>query len=408
MRIKKYKAKDMKEALVQVKQDFGPDAVILHSRNVFEGGMFGLFGREMVEVTAGGEINILEDLVAKKKEYFNIENNVPGASPRSHFKINVASNEAAKPVLVASDEKLEKLSKQISLVESQLGHLSQNLSVVINSIKSLNTKNYNRNLSGVFEYLIALGIKENIIAVIVKKLEEEMLGKDLRDKVKVEQFLRAELLSMIRTSGPIELPKQKQKIIAFIGSTGVGKTTTIAKLAANYTLMQKKKVALITIDTYRIAAIEQLKTYANIIGVPIDVVFTPEEFKQTLAAHKEEDLILIDTAGRSPKNTQQMKELKKFLDMGGPGIENILVISATSKDGDVEDTVSRFDIIKSENIVFTKLDETSTFGVIINVLYNSNKKLSYFTTGQNVPDDLEVAKDRDLLEKIMGQSVLEL
>lgn len=415
----------MKEALVQIKQDFGPDAVILHSRNILDGGLFGLFGKEMVEVTAGGEINLLDDVMGRKKEYFNLENNVPGAVPkvipkptpvtavvppkRPEVRLDLSSKDDAKPIIVAaSEEKIERLTRQINMLESQINTLSQNLSVAVNSIKSLARKNFNNNLLAIFEYLISLGISEDICSDIVNQMEQDMLGRDLKDKQKVQDYLRYTLLAMIKTSGPIELPKQKQKIMAFIGATGVGKTTTIAKLAANYTLMQKKKVALITIDTYRIAAIEQLKTYANIIGVPIDVVFTPEEFKQTLAAHKEEDLVLIDTAGRSPKNAQQMKELKKFLEAGGPTIENCLVLSATAKDTDIEDTITRFDMIKNESIIFTKLDETATYGIIINVLKKFNKKLSYFTTGQNVPDDLEVAKEQDLLDRIMHQGVLHL
>lgn len=438
MRIKKYRAKDMKEALVRIKQDFGSEAVILHSRNVIVGGIFGFFGRQMVEVTAGTEINLLEDKVPKRKpKEFNVDKNVTGiktyqnvqkkidikddlpAVPTEKREIVVEKSKEPSvkvldiddscPVVLSGGKQVEELSDKVARVEDHLDDLSNGLKVVVNNIKAINMKHFNSNLVGIFEYLFSVGFTEELATELIDKMEEEMSGKEIKDKDKVFDFLFEEITKKINVGGAIRPIEGDGPIkVAFIGATGVGKTTTIAKLAANFSLIQKKNIALVTVDTYRIAAIEQLKTYASIIGVPIDVVFTPEELKDVLAQHSDKDIILIDTAGRSPKNSEQIKELKKFVDAGGDDLHKYLVLSATSKQEDIEDAITKFSCIKTNNIIFTKLDETNSYGTIINVLDKHNKELSYITAGQNVPDDLEVADAADIIKKVLRKAEMNI
>ncbi|WP_054694387.1 GTPase [Syntrophomonas palmitatica] len=174
-----------------------------------------------------------------------------------------------------------------------------------------------------------------------------------------------------------------------VGPTGVGKTTTIAKLAANMTFLENRDIGLITLDTYRISAAEQLRTFAEIIGISISVVFNPADLCHAIDKFKNKDLIFVDTAGRSPYNRQQMEELKEFVQVAKPD-ETILVLSITTESSDLINMYQEFSTVGIDKVIFTKLDETRHYGPIINVIQEINKPIAYFTTGQNVPDDIEV------------------
>jgi flagellar biosynthesis protein FlhF len=181
-------------------------------------------------------------------------------------------------------------------------------------------------------------------------------------------------------------------------------TTTIAKLAANLILKEKHSVGLITIDTYRIAAIDQLKRYADIIGAPLRVVANPDEIAGAVAAMRDREFVLIDTAGRSPSDTLKLSELRNFIQVAGAD-EVHAVLSATSSQPCIEHALDRFGQVRIDRIIFTKLDETEHVGVLLNVLHKVNKPLSYVTTGQDVPDDIEVARGRRLAQLILGSTL---
>lgn len=194
--------------------------------------------------------------------------------------------------------------------------------------------------------------------------------------------------TMIQTY-PIKL-SSRPTVVSLVGPTGVGKTTTIAKLAANFALFEGKSVGLITIDTYRIAAVEQLKTYSEIINLPIEVVYTAAEFKKALTNFEDKELVLIDTAGRSQKNKQQIRELRHFFN-GRRLDETHLVLSANTKIEDLLETADSFREIEFNRLIFTKLDETNSIGNVLEVADRLKIPMSYVTTGQNVPEDIEVA-----------------
>jgi flagellar biosynthesis protein FlhF len=188
--------------------------------------------------------------------------------------------------------------------------------------------------------------------------------------------------------------------LALIGPTGVGKTTTIAKLAAIASVLKEKSVALITIDTFRVGAVDQLKTYADIISVPLEVARTPKELKNLLARHSDKDLVLIDTVGRSPYNKLQIAEMKGFLD-ACPDVLICLVLSVATNHRDLNEIISRYGKFSIDKLVFTKLDETRRYGNLINVANRLKKGLAYVTTGQNVPDDIEVPVPANLAHLIL-------
>ena len=198
----------------------------------------------------------------------------------------------------------------------------------------------------------------------------------------------------------IEIQAGETKIVALIGATGVGKTTTIAKIAAKFVLEKGISAALITADTYRISAVEQLKTYSDIIGLPLEIVYSPPELKTAIEKHRDKQLILIDTAGRSQHNEFQLQELKEFLAVE-PAIEKHLVLSATTKYKDAVDILRNFAVCAPDKILFTKTDETSSIGLILNLVYQYPITLSYLTNGQSVPDDIFPAKSDSLAEMLL-------
>ena len=193
--------------------------------------------------------------------------------------------------------------------------------------------------------------------------------------------------------------------VVLVGPTGVGKTTTIAKLAGRLALVEKKKVGLITIDTYRIGAIEQLKTYAEIMNIPFKVVITIKEMEEAIQSMKDCDVVLIDTTGRSSKNTMQISELRAFVQKAEPDYVN-MVISATTKNKDIETILKGYSELEYGSVIITKLDETTAYGSIYNISQNANKPISFITIGQNVPDDIKISTKEELTRFILGEETL--
>ncbi len=233
-------------------------------------------------------------------------------------------------------------------------------------------------------------LRDDVMQDIIRKVPPAtmMLGKDSPEAVKA---LGEYLHSVLKTGNGIGLKAGRPKIVALIGTTGVGKTTTIAKIAAKFVLEKGvREIALIAADNYRIAAVEQLKTYSDILGLPLEVVFTTADLKTKLRQHRDKKLILIDTAGRSQNNAEQMGELKDFL-ASEPSIEKHLVLSATTKERDAETIFERFAACRPDRILLTKTDETKSLGFLVNLLFDRRLALSYLTTGQTVPDDIEPA-----------------
>ena len=203
---------------------------------------------------------------------------------------------------------------------------------------------------------------------------------------------------------PIELNDAKPKVAFFIGPTGVGKTTTIAKIASRYKVDEGKKVAFLTADTYRIAATEQLRTYANILDMPLTIVYSTEEIKDAVDNLSDFDLVLVDTAGFSHKNAAQCEDVKNLISGLSDDYETevYLVLSATTKYRDLQDMCNIYQTFADYKLIFTKLDETSCYGNLLNIHLYSGANLSYATYGQNVPDDIEVFDTQKIVKKLLG------
>ncbi len=195
----------------------------------------------------------------------------------------------------------------------------------------------------------------------------------------------------------------EKRVVAFVGPTGVGKTTSLAKLAAHLALQKKMKVVLMTLDGYRIGAVEQLRSYAGLMGIPFRFVADVSELPQIIEENSQRDYILIDTAGRSPRDLSAMQRLADFLQRS-EHIERHLVLSASTKPSDMRKTMDQFEICRPGHLLFTKLDETSTPGPILNELVRTQKCFSYYTDGQRVPDDLHAAPMEHFMEFVFQRN----
>jgi len=406
VKIKKYLVKDIKEALIQIKQELGENAVILQTRRIRKGGFLGIFGGEIfTEVTAVAEENT-SSVDSKKKDFDNQEdtiynlreilsrnikknlNNVKnyekgnfnGVKPENHDEIdnrNVSNgNPIASTNIIKDIEEIKRMFVQLNAkIEMFNGDLSE----------------FPAELKKLFNRMVDQSISKDLSLKMLYELKDEESFEINRLSDLISRYFE----KLIK----VEVPDIENGISMFLGPTGVGKTTTLAKLAANLKLKQKKKVAILTIDTYRIAAVSQLKTYSEIMNIPFFVAYTPQEARNIISTIENFDSILIDTAGRSQRDEIHLDELKKYVEVVKSDYRFLLLnIAINTKD--LIDTIERFSLCEPTHLIFTKLDETNNFGNILNVGDNFNLPIAFITTGQDVPDDIEIADSKRLSELI--------
>ena len=368
MVIKKYIVKNMNEALTRIRYELGKDAIIISQRKIREAGVKGYFKPKLMEVTAALENNKLD----RKNKTINYEKEENIDS----FKESL--NNINK--IITKDE--NKIDKEEDKLKEEVKEIKQLLNKVIQNTNKEKEDNL------IKDYLNEIDIEESVI--------EELDLEDYDNIDKFKESFRKLLVKDIKVSS-----QDLRGKIALIGPTGIGKTTTIAKLAGRLALIEKKKVGLITIDTYRIGAVEQLKTYAEIMNIPFKVVITLKEMEEAIKELEDCDVVLIDTTGRSSKNTMQISELRAFIKK--INADNIsLVISGTTKNRDIETILRGYSEVNYENIIITKLDETTSYGCIYNIIKKSNKEIAYITTGQNVPEDIRTPSVNEVCKLILG------
>ena len=242
------------------------------------------------------------------------------------------------------------------------------------------------------------GLDEGLCGTLIDSLQQS--AADAAGKANLRSNAKEAIGKMIRCSGQPRLKKQGPRLIALVGPTGVGKTTTIAKLAAMYTMKKKVKVALVTTDIFRAGAVEQLKTYAKVLRLPMEVAATAKELEKALGNHADKDLILIDTTGKSPREREKQNEIKSLL--GAFDIEYHLCVAATTRDSELENIIDQFQELPVHRLLFTKLDESSQLGCMVNLQIRNKLPLSFYTHGQRVPEDIELASGKKIAELVLG------
>lgn len=394
MRIKRYEASTIQEALVKVKKDLGPEAVILYTKTFRKGGILGFFGTPMAEITAGVDLNLLDDMAKRK----GISREAPSVSERELLTGKISDvSKLAQPTSFAGS--LDSARVKAKALQRELNEMktSSAFSVTRDLSQADSAALLSEGFARLKKKLIRQEVEEFLIQKIVKGMISEKIDPDKNDEV--FNWLNRFVSAAIKVAPPMPLSRF-QKVIAFVGPTGVGKTTTIAKLGARFSLMEQKRVVMVTADTYRIAATEQLKTYGRIMGIPVEVADSADDMTGILNKYKNMDVVLVDTAGRSPSSDEQLEELKKFVAQSQPD-EIHLVLSATTKYFDMIRIIERFGAaVPINRMIFTKLDETRFYGAFVNLMNNFQIPLAYYAAGQNVPDDLEVPEARTLAEKI--------
>jgi len=379
----------MAEALYQVKSAMGNDAVILHTRTYWRRRWLGLRRIEVVEITAGAGLQ-----TARKDSRRTLTRQL-APPPPAPAKVPSNSPQQLLQTPAASNAVILGLSQD-------LGALKNMVLDLVKQSRAQNNPDVPEELFDHYMNLIQNQVANELAEEVIKNIQTTLRPDQRKNPEIIREKLADQLERMMPVAGPIVRTKATgPHVVALIGPTGVGKTTTVAKLAANLKLRENRRVGLITIDTYRIGAVDQLKKYADILASSLRVVTSPEELKDAIKAMNDCEYVLIDTAGRAPSDSLKLHELKNFLSVASPD-EVHLVLSTTASQECIEHAIARFAEVRVDKIIFTKLDEAVHVGVILNVIRKVNKSLSYITTGQDVPDDIEVGKPKKLAQRILG------
>lgn len=409
MIIKKYQGKTEAEAMENAKKELGEGIVLMNVKTVKPKGLSKLIKKAYVEITVAKEeereVTVHKENVAVSLSSFNTKQTTSGNA------------EKEKKSQIISEERLleEKLDSLHSLLEQQIQRREE-VKVSDESEDVKETKD-NKNISESTQEdadktkavlsLIRETIVENEVDPKYADSILDEIEKNLKANMPMEHILSNVYQRMILRFGKpecIEPAKEGPKVVFFVGTTGVGKTTTIAKIASKFVVEEKKKLALLTADTYRIAASEQLRTYANILEVPFRVIYTPEELGDAIKDFSSYDYILVDTAGHSQNNDKQRDDMADFVKFAQDKAEQeiYLVVSATTKYKDLKSIADKYKKMFDYKMIFTKLDETSEYGNLLNMKIYTGASMSYITCGQNVPEDIETFNAQSTVKKLLG------
>ncbi|MBO4890623.1 MAG: flagellar biosynthesis protein FlhF [Lachnospiraceae bacterium] len=400
MIIKKFQAKTEEEAVSAAKREMGENVVIMSTRSLKKRGFLSFLAKPVMEVTVGME----EESEKSTDNAFSMlarqsvarEGINRGMTPSKH-------------VLYDDEPVREEADKSKKVIEQRLDNLQSLLEKQLTKApeKDEFAEKEDEDSSVAFLKLIYKTLIDNEVA---EKYANELLdeiGKINTQKASVDFILGNIYQKMILKFGqPVTIPLglERQRVIFFIGPTGVGKTTTIAKIASQLCVNHKKKVVLLTTDTYRIAAAEQLRTYASILDVPFRVIYTEDEMMTSIRDYKDYDYILVDTAGHSQHNADQKDSMAHFLRSVDDTVDKdtYLVVSATTKYRDLLAIADAYSEFTDYKLIFTKLDETTTLGNLFNLCMHTGASMSYVTCGQNVPDDIEVFSPQATVKQLLG------
>lgn len=439
MVIKKYLAASEKDAMVMAKDDLGNDAIVMNIKKIRPKGIFRMFLKEKVEVTVAVDENSQpqnpqpkvahsSQTPAMKPSGTSTYKPETSLAPNSRtldalemaMKNGALKNETSDDTItVKSKTEVTDLEKRIDNIQDSIQDIIDkkikkniNEEIAEESAKESNSDNDNEEVEGsvhdkneacrklIYTQLINADMEPEYANELISEIQNILNADETINGILAAVYQK--IILKLGQLKPITHDQgDKTKFYCFVGPTGVGKTTTIAKIVSDLKINKKAKVAMITADTYRIAAVEQLKTYANILAIPLKVVYSPEEMSEAVSEFDDYDYVLIDTAGRSHLSEQQQLELKQLLD-SIPEKRVYLTLSVTTKYKDLLAAVNMYKKITEYILIFTKLDETTSIGCIYNIRRKTGAPLSYITYGQNVPDDFEQLDSQLIAKKLLG------
>jgi flagellar biosynthesis protein FlhF len=427
MRIKKFVGPDIKSITQQMKSELGPDAIVLNLRKVPKGGVLGVLGKELIEITAaideqvdlqhstyspevvresqGNQARTFETLL--RNSGLQVPNgDVRAVNPQTvdglkkvaeHFEKRHTENVKSVPARARETSEYYQLKSEVEDIKSVVTGIAHTL-------KYSQTPALPDSLRDAYVTLLEQEMDEEAAAQLTEAVFKTMPPGQLDRKDVVDRRLIETIAAVVKTGTPVRVRTKRPRVIALVGPTGAGKTTTIAKLAAIEKFLNNARVGLITVDTFRIGAIEQLKTFASIADIPMEVVYRPSEMSASIKKFSNKDIILVDTVGRSQRASKDLAELKKFVEAAKPD-EVHLVLSASTGLKTLQEVVEKFKVLRPNNVIFSKIDEAVTFGPLFNIAQKVNVNVSYLTTGQGVPDDI-VAADGIKFASLIYQGAL--
>ncbi|MDP7036171.1 MAG: flagellar biosynthesis protein FlhF [Planctomycetota bacterium] len=392
MSIKKFLAPTMEEALTDLRRNLGEHAVILRTRTVAARGFLGRFSRSMVEITATRDEQAQQE--AKKRTESRLiqsrpkSSTAPGSRANSAYtKQNLLSNE--------NGDDLESIRHEISSLHSMFRDL-------VRETRYPGLASLPESFLVAYHQLLELEIDEVVATRLILHLHNKLSSSSPTQTSRVFEHLEKLVRGLIPVTGPVGVSEGKPRLIAMVGPTGVGKTTTIAKLASIFRRKNNLKVALISIDTYRIAASEQIGRYGEMLGIPVEVVTQPDQIHSVLHRLSDFDLIFLDTAGRSQRDRIKMAELEDYLEIAQPD-ETHLVLAASSHPSGMTDIAKRFLPLGIDRLLISKIDESPSLGFLLQVILQIGKPISYLTNGRNVPEDIQVASSQLVANLCLGR-----
>jgi flagellar biosynthesis protein FlhF len=447
MKVKRYIVDDLPEAVQLIRSELGLDAVILNTKEIRTGGFLGMFRKKRVEVIAAVDEATKKPVARmpppmRPPERKQVESIEEPAVPSTLLPSNAVRERYSQSSSVQSNtfkanfdqaraaHEREVQAHDIQSQELRSDTQAATLAVAVQTLEARENKQAKEETSALLQELRSMKemmtkmakqqsissmpdavmkwssrlAAQGVIPAYVEQFAEEvnlLSGETIEgDAQTTYNAARTVLLSWLQDSRGTGIEKTT-RIVHFVGPTGVGKTTTIAKLAAEQSFTHRRSVGFITADTYRIAAVDQLRTYADILNVPLEVVFSPSELTRSYKKMSDRDLLFMDTAGRNYRNELFVSEVNSLL-APGEHTETVLVLSMTHKYSDMKLVASQFVKYGVNQLLLTKFDETDSFGSIVNLVKEFTFRISYITCGQAVPDDLRPFDPEDLVRRLLG------